>query len=415
MNLIANGSVRRYARWPAIGLLLFCGLLALSALRAAPAPEPNRFLFIIDTSAGMKRLELPLRETIFDLIYSGARGRMTNGDTFGVWLINDRNDTSYPMETWKQKFIVEIGAKAVSNLKDKGFKGAARLDLAMADLQRILQNVGDLTVVLLSNGETPIAGTPFDDAINARYRELAPVMKAARGSLNTTLVARDGTFVAWGVNSPDFLMDFPVVPAKAKRPAPSAVVVRTEVQPPTTAPAAPAPVPTVARVAANPIIITKESVATERKAFLNSISTTNTNPPAPVIAVVTPPVETNAAPAAVGTVTNLAATGPTNAAAAVVAQVTSPVPVTNVSAVVKLAAATNGEPVRKAETAPVVIAVPTPALPRASGTSLVMLGVAAGAGGALLVVVGVLFFGRMRRQEPSLISQAIARERGSTF
>lgn len=415
MNLIANGSVRRYAQWPAIGLLLFCGLLALSALRAAPAPEPNRFLFIIDTSAGMKRLELPLRETIFDLIYSGARGRMTNGDTFGVWLINDRNDTSYPMETWKQKFIVEIGAKAVSNLKDKGFKGTARLDLAMADLQRILQNVGDLTVVLLSNGETPIAGTPFDDAINARYRELAPVMKAARGSLNTTLVARDGTFVAWGVNSPDFLMDFPVVPAKAKRPAPSAVVVRTEVQPPTTAPAAPAPVPTVARVAANPIIITKESVATERKAFLNSISTTNTNPPAPVIAVVTPPVETNAAPAAVGTVTNLAATGPTNAATAVVAQVTSPVPVTNVSVVVKLAAATNGEPVRKAETAPVVIAVPTPALPRASGTSLVMLGVAAGAGGALLVVVGVLFFGRMRRQEPSLISQAIARERGSTF
>jgi hypothetical protein len=319
------------------------------------------------------------------------------------------------METWKQKFIVEIGAKAVSNLKDKGFKGAARLDLAMVDLQRILQNVGDLTVVLLSNGETPIAGTPFDDAINARYRELAPVMKAARGSLNTTLVARDGTFVAWGVNSPDFLMDFPVVPAKAKRPAPSAVVVRTEVQPMSATPAAPAPVPTVARVAANPIIITKESVATERKAFLNSISTTNTNPPAPVIAVVTPPVETNAAPAAVGSVTNLAAIGPTNAATAVVAQVTSPAPVTNVAAVVKVASATNGEPVRKAETAPVVIAVPTPALPRPSGTSLVMLGVAAGAGGALLVVVGVLFFGRMRRQEPSLISQAIARERGSTF
>jgi hypothetical protein len=90
-------------------LLLVVSLLAAPAWSAQTAGG-KRFLFIIDASSGMKPMEMPLRETLFDLIYSGARGHMTNGDTYGVWLVSDRNDTSFPMETWKEKFAVEIAA-----------------------------------------------------------------------------------------------------------------------------------------------------------------------------------------------------------------------------------------------------------------------------------------------------------------
>jgi len=41
-------------------------------------------------------------------------------------------------------------------------------------------------------------------------------MKRAKVTLNTALVAQDGEFVAWGVNSPDFLIDVPYVAPKPK-------------------------------------------------------------------------------------------------------------------------------------------------------------------------------------------------------
>ena len=60
--------------------------------------------------------------------------------------------------------------------------------------------------------------------------------------------------------------------------------------------------------------------------------------------------------------------------------------------------------------APAVTPVVTP-VAAARDMSFIFLCAGAGAGGALVIVLGVLFFTRARRREPSLISQAIARER----
>lgn len=377
-------------------LLLAVTLLAVPAWAAQKA-EGKRFLFIIDTSAGMKPLEMPLRQTLFDLIYSGARGHMTNDDTYGVWLVGEKNNTSFPMESWKEKFAVEIAAKAVSHTKDHGLKGQANLTLALADANRIVKNIGDLTVILISNGETPLLGTPFDDAINARFRELAPAMKAAKAPVNTALVAQDGKFVAWAANSPQFLLDVPYVTPKPK-PA--------KVEPPVVAPVAVAkPAKAAAappRVAANPIIITKESVAEERRTYVSSATTTNV-PPAPVVTAVTnmvpaPPATTNAV---IAVATNL-----TNSVAAQTAAPTNPVlssgPVT--AAVVAVATEIKST---NAAAAPVV----SPPVASTRELSFIFLCAGAGAGGAFVIVLAVLFFTRASRREPSLISQAIARER----
>ena len=386
-------------------LFLVVTLLA-APVWAAQKAEGKRFLFIVDTSAGMKPLDMPLRQTLFDLIYSGARGHMTNGDTYGVWLVGEKNNTSFPMESWKEKFAVEIAAKAVSHAKDQGFKGQANLTLALADASRIVKNIGDLTVILISNGETPLLGTPFDDVINARYRELAPVMKAAQATVNTALVAQDGKFVAWAANSPQFLLDVPFV---APRPKP------VKVEPPVVAPVAVAkPAKVVAappRVAANPIIITKESVAEERRSYVSSAMTTNA-PPAPVVAAVT-----NAAssPLIILT-TNAVMAVATNLTTNVIAKPSVPVsPATNLApAMAAVAVVTLETKSTNVAVAPAVTPVVPPVVPpvaAARDMSFIFLCAGAGAGGALVIVLGVLFFTRARRREPSLISQAIARER----
>jgi hypothetical protein len=346
-------------------LLLVVSLLAAPAWSAQTAGG-KRFLFIIDASSGMKPTEMPLRETLFDLIYSGARGHMTNGDTYGVWLISDRNDTSFPMETWKEKFAVEIAAKAVSHLKDHGFKGRPNFMQAMVDVTRIVKNVEDLTVILVSNGGTPLIGTPFDEAINARQRELAPAMKAAKLTFNTALVAQDGKFVAWAVNSPQFLLDIPYVVPKAKP---------LKIEPPVTAPqVASKPTKMVAappRVASNPIIITKESVAEERRSYVASLTTSTTAPEA----ALNPVVPTNAGslsptPAITNAVTSVIA-HETNA---VVAKPSAPLNMmTNIPTVATTvtveAQPTNAAVVAAAVPPAVLPAVASPASPVENGRS----------------------------------------------
>lgn len=410
-----NRAARRAPAW--LALALACFAAAISA-RAESVASTNRFLFIVDMSAGMKPLDAAVRETAFDLVFSGARGHMTNGDTFGLWVVNDRNDTSFGIDVWKARHGVETGAKAAMHVREHSYRGQARLDLAMADALRVVKNVGDLTIVLISNGETPLSGTPFDEAINAKYREIAPEMKRAKVTLNTVLVAQDGELAAWTVNAPEFLIDVPSVPRKQK--AAKVEVTSTADEPATRSVIAAPPVRVQSgvierpRPAVAPIIITKETVAKERRVFQAMTSTASNE--------IAPPVTNVAASIAPATSGNVRTNITTNVVAAV--------PPTNVivpSAVVHVAPTnatkSNEAPatVVKVENTNAVAAIApsSPALTKADAASSPsrvfhpLLWAAIGAGAALLVVLAIVLAMRSRRHEPSLISQAIAQQRTS--
>lgn len=406
--------------------MLACAFLAFTAA-AQPAVSSNRFLFIIDTSASMKPFDNAVRETVFDLVYSGARGQMTNGDTYGIWLIGEQNNTSFAMDVWKSRHAVEMGARATVHVKDQGFRGRARLDVALADALRVVRNVEDLTLILVSNGETPIAGTPFDAEINARFRELAPQMKRAKKTLNTALVAQGGAVVAWAVNAPEYLIDVPYVAPKPK-PAKVEVALQTNGPAPiipVTAKAKPALIPKQPPVpvapppnrSVAPIVITKETVAHEKleyQAMTAAASIPETAAPVPTNAKATTPPE---AKTAVSISSNPPVAGPTNA----VALVTNKVPVhtmltnTSTSSVVVApkAETTNSATESVVAVPPTDLSVPKPVLPPATAENSIhpLVWTGLGAMAAVICVLAGTLFVRSRRHEPSLISQAIAQER----
>ncbi len=392
---------------------IFCVLLGVfvSAVRGGPTTSSNRFLFVIDTSAGMKPMDMKLRETLFDFIYSGARGRMTNGDTYGIWLVNERNETSFPMETWKRQHIVEIGAKAVSHMKDHGFSGKAHFELAFADLQNVLKNVGDLTVILISDGNTPILGTPFDEDINAQRQKLVPALKRAKATLNIALVAQDGKFVAWAANSPEFLIEIPVVAPKPK-PAKVEIAVSksnavdsvSAADPAPELNSVPAPKP---RIASAPIIITKESVAQERRSYLSSTALVEAGPAAAAPANAIPDVVT-------ATATNLAAVANTNTSNVEPLIAATEVPASKPAPARASLAAIAAEPVsiESVALAPTKTSAPPRALSESNITvRMAFLWASVGAGAMLGCVIIVLNIRRRSRHEPSLISEALVRER----
>lgn len=383
-----------------LALTVLCGALLGGSTRlpAEPARTPNRFLFVIDTSAGMKPFESSVREAMFDFIYSGLRGQMTNNDTYGLWLVNEQNDTSFPMETWRQKFTVEMAAKTGAHIKNHGFKGRLNLNQVQADLGNVIKNVDDLMIILITNGETPISGTPFDDAINVRFRELATGRKKVKAAIFTTFAARDGVLHTWAPSSPEGEIRFPVMPPRPKV-AKAEVAAETLVAAP---PSALVPVPAKPKAAAPSIIITKESVAQEKKSY-QAMTTIVTNEPVAVPAVAHPVVVQTPPPAphAVSDIP-LVESKP-------VTVVTNPVP------------PAPGAVVKNAPTAPetnmamaVTVTPPSPvnaaAIPAAPPVGAVLWAVI-GAGSALICVLVGFLACRSRRPTPSLISQSLVRER----
>jgi hypothetical protein len=406
-----------------------CFAVPFNSRGDAPSPSTNRFLFIIDTSAGMKKIDEPVREAVFDLIYSGVRGHMTNGDSYGVWLVDEQNDTSAGVEAWKQKFAVELAARAALRVKDHGFKGKCSLDVALADAARVASSVKDVTVVIVSNGETHLRGTPFDEAVNAQIAKLAPEMQKARLPINTLLVAQDGAFVAWAVNSPDFLVNMPAVPPRQSKSTPAVAQSTPSPDPiPTNKPvvaAAPRP-----RVAANPIIITRETVDREKQ-VMRALATTDPNAaPAPatnathltVTNVVAVASKTTNLPVTASTVPKTAITSAPVATPAIASApplpnlVTQPVPTTpplnartTSTEIAELPQSSAPAAINPVSSAP--RAEPTtPAVPPATSSRIFLYGGVAVAGAFVLLII-VALIRRARTLEPSLITQAAALER----
>jgi len=421
-------------------------LFSAPSVLAQPTTSSNRFLFVIDTSAGMKPFEKGVQDSLFDMISTGMRGKMTNGDTYGLWLLGgDEIDMSFKMETWREKFKVEMGARTAMHVKEHGYRGKLDMAQSMKDVLAIVRGVGDVTLIFISNGETPLIKTPFDNAINARFQELAPVMKQKKATINTVLAAQDGKLVAWAVNSPDFPVEVPYVPPKPK-PAPMVATKTPAPQATNTAPvtvASEAPTPARTRPNFGPIIITKDIVAQERRQFLALASTytneagatpTATNPaPAPAAEMNT---ATTANTNGLTALTNLATVfvPNSNVAAKPAAIATTPstkAPQTATNAVTNHAAPTALATLTKPEAtnvATVTVSVSMPPAPLTTASSVPgnshtsqptethsesspLLWVAIGAGAALICMLSVLMVIRARRPEPSLVSQAIIRER----
>ena len=370
----------------------------------------------------MKPFDKALRETVFELVRTGVRGHLINGDTYGVWLVRDQVDTTFPMESWSQRHNVELGAKATAHVKKNGYKGKSRLDIAFADALRIAKRVGDLTIILVSNGETPIAGTAFDAAINERLRHLAPEMKKVKATLNTSFVARDGEIVAWAANATDVLAAVPSVPIKPKP------VATSQTNAPTISNSSSGTVVSHAltvtnaeqakpRILSKPIIITRETVADERRMYQSLTIIGSSNDPGRTVVTNSLTEQTNlvrSTPSAVPLASSITNAGQPK----LLTTATNRIQLSNIVNVpgeqlTKNVVLAEEEPEsNKSEV--VVAATPKMASAEAPPTQErihPILWAGMGASTALVVVLAFFIVSRSRRPEPSLISQSIGFDR----
>jgi hypothetical protein len=230
-------------------LLALCGSAGAATPNSAPVrlaslPPGDRFLFLVDASAGMSKLGYASRQAVFDLIWSGLGGHMRAGDTFGVWTFSDEpHPGKLPMQIWNTNSL-EQASLVGRFLRDQPYEKRADLGKAVSTANVVAQRVKDLTVFIITDGSSRITGTPFDDAINELFKQRTSSARQNKRPLITTLVARGGDFMRWSVTWPNEEI---LMPERVSKP----IVARPSTN------AAPAAAPRLAaRAPVAPIIIT---------------------------------------------------------------------------------------------------------------------------------------------------------------
>ena len=192
-----------------------------------PAADGQRFLFLVDTSASMERLQQEVEATVYELIRSGFGGYMEAGDTYGMWTFNKQ---AYPgrfaMQVWDPRKVSPLATIAAAFLSERTYEKTSNLKQAIASLAPVVNSVSNLNVVIISDGGSPMKGTPFDDAINADYRKKNRERKDLKRPFVTTLIVRDGWFVNHSVKIAGQPIPLP------DRPLPEIAVARTNAPPP---------------------------------------------------------------------------------------------------------------------------------------------------------------------------------------
>jgi len=323
--------------------LPFLNLLAWVCLAAVPvsvtfgaapasqyAPDGERFLFVVDMSADMEELQAATEATLFDLIGTGIHGYMKPGDTFGMWTFNkEMTAGKFAMQTWDPRRAKQQATMAAAFVSGLNYEHSSDLKGVTQRLKSVIHSVSNVTVFIMSDGDAPMKGTPFDKTINAEYKRQRKERSSSKRPFVTTLIARDGWIIDQSVtvagnriNLPprtlpvaptppvqvaigvtNSVVASPVVqapPIVIVKPAPKAVIITkppAETPPPASTPATP-PIAETIVAAANPTpapptpvtkpaeIATQESILAAANILTMSTPVQATPPKAPT----TPPI-----------------------------------------------------------------------------------------------------------------------------
>lgn len=227
------------------------------AASSKPAGPEGRFLFVVDTSTSMESIGPAVSQTVFDLVSNGINGYMRNGDTFGIWTFDEELGTGkFPMQVWDGQAPLPGARRAAAFVRDQEFKGQNRMKELMLGLSAVLRAVSNVNVLLISDGEARIRGTPMDREINAAYSQRSKERKNARKPFITTFVAEGGRFTHGIVTLPGEPIRLPPRPALLTESAKTVTPGVTNASP-ASAPAA----PVVSSSAEDATLRAKESIA----------------------------------------------------------------------------------------------------------------------------------------------------------
>lgn len=197
------------------GLIAFLACSAWAQKPGVKPPPQYAVLFVVDISLPMAREKEAIADTLFNLIRTGLTDNLRPGDRLGVWTFNERVYSSrFLPESWTPERGEIIADRVARYLRSLRFEKQSRPNKAVTEILRTAKASKSLTVFMLSNGDTPVVGTPFDRTLNLLYQEYRVELQRAGKPFVTKLTVNHGQFVSWDVSAD-------IAPAKtAEAPSP---------------------------------------------------------------------------------------------------------------------------------------------------------------------------------------------------
>jgi hypothetical protein len=202
-----------------LACLILLGLTAapLCAQTNTPPPPTDRYLFIVDTSEAMRRRASGVQKAVESLMRSSMAAQFQRGDTVGVWTFNEQLQAGrFPLQVWTPENSAVVTSNVVRFIKAQTYTGASRFEAVMPTLRRIVEQSPRLTILLVSDGDEPIAGTPFDANIKRALASKFEDQKKARMPFVTVLRAARGRIASATVNLAPWPVEFPNFPPEPK-------------------------------------------------------------------------------------------------------------------------------------------------------------------------------------------------------
>jgi hypothetical protein len=302
-------------------------LPALHAQTSQPQRHvENRVLLIFDTSSAMKkRLPDEVRgiKRLFALTLSS---QLQRGDTIGIWTFDQNLRTGeFPLQYWQPEDINTICSNVITFVEKHHYSKTTSYEKLMPKLISVMESSPRLTTLIFCDGETPIKGTPVDNAINGIFQKNESLMRKDREPYVLVFRTQFGKDVGSTINTAVTINvpQFPLPPAPPPPPVilpppvsastvPPLIIigrgVETTVPPPAPAPQQAPPPATVATSSASPgslvVIMHPAHPATNTPApETNAVEAAPTNmapppevmspppaPPAPAAMATAPPI-----------------------------------------------------------------------------------------------------------------------------
>jgi hypothetical protein len=178
----------RIAKFVAAATLLFATSLG------ARAAETLRYLFLVDHSPEMATRQLATVQVIYNSIRSGFQNEIHPDEKFAIWFYGSRLQTNAPF-TWQPGHETEIARAAANLFTGRIYSRMRPREQTLADAAPFIAAAPKITVFIITDGSQPLAGTPFDTAINATLDSHHFAMQRVDKPFVITLMARYGKWV----------------------------------------------------------------------------------------------------------------------------------------------------------------------------------------------------------------------------
>jgi hypothetical protein len=258
------------------------------------SPLANRYLLVVETSRSMQRRAPGTLNALTDLLGSGFHGQIRPDDTLGVWTFGEDLYTGrFPLQHWSPQNQAAISKRIVDFVGEEKYEKQPNFDKLLPALNQLVKNSPFITIILVTDGEDKIQGTPFDSRINELFDDWRERQQKAQMPFLTVLRGKRGVVIDYTVNPAPWPVEMPPLPKELQQ---------LEVAVQKAAPKPPAP--TVAAPTVPPLIVHGKKPAPAKAAAVVSafeatntaaMSVTSTNT---AVAQVPPPATATSIPAA---------------------------------------------------------------------------------------------------------------------